>query len=202
MADFHRVNVNDDNFIRAPARLLIAGITVAMPTKISDVIDLTVYNAQSGWTDLGGTKTGVTWTINSTDESFDVDQIVGDLKVRPNSWECSIGTQLAEVTLETLQVAWEGSDITTDAATEPDEREMGFGNPTRFTERRLAVLAQKDNDKIRAVFFRKVVRASQESSLAFNKTGEQQSVPVRFRGLPDLSITDVKKRFFIIRDQV
>lgn len=200
--DFQRAFHNDENFIRGAARLLVAAVTQTFPTSIANIVDLTLFNAQAGWSDLGATKTGVTWTVNSTDESFDIDQVTADLFVRPNSWECSIGTQLAQVTLETLQIAWEGGTVTTDTAPTPDEKVMGFGNPTAFTERRLAVLYQRPNGKIRATIFRRVVRASQESSLTYNKTGEQQSVPVRFRGLPDLSISDVYSRFFVVRDQI
>jgi hypothetical protein len=41
----------------------------------------------------------------------------------------------------------------------------------------------------------------QESSVTHAKTGEQISVPVRWRVLADTTITDPQKQFFIIRDQ-
>lgn len=206
--DFHRTFVDDRSFIRGAARLLIAPYTLTKPTKIADVIRLSssssfaLYDAASGWTDLGATKTGIQITINNAEESFDVDQILGDISSAPTNWECSVGTQLAEMTPERLQVAWEGSDITTDLAPTPDEVEIGFGSPTSYTQRRLAVLFQRPNGQIRAYLFHKVQRTPQESSVTHAKTGEQISVPVRFKVLSDTSAsTDPKKRFFIIRDQ-
>lgn len=210
MADFHRTFVNDESFVRGAARVLIADDDATFPAKISDVIELAAspmtgeqYDAKTDWTDLGATKTGVQITVNNAEETFDIDQVVGDIDSLPTSWEVSVGTQLAEMTVERLQVAWEGSDITTDATTTPPEKEIGFGQPAGYTRRRLAVLFQRSsNGGIRGYFFRKVQRMPQESSVTHNKTGEQISVPVRWRALPDTAITDTKKRFFIIRDQV
>lgn len=160
------------------------------------------YDALGGWQDLGATKTGIQITINNSEETFDIDQVLGDIESAPNAWECSVGTQLAEMTLERLQVAWEGSAISLDAtpSTGP-EKEIGFGQPTSYTRRRLAVLYQRSNGLIRAYIFRKVQRMPQESSVTHQKTGEQISIPVRWKSLADTSVSDVKKRFFIIRDQ-
>jgi hypothetical protein len=206
--DFHRTFVNDRSFIRGAARLLIAPYTQTKPTKISDVIRLSsssafaLYDAASGWTDLGATKTGIQITINNAEESFDVDQILGDISSAPTNWECSVGTQLAEMTPERLQVAWEGSAISVDTGTTPNEQEIGFGSPTAYTQRRLAVLFQRPNGLIRAYLFHKVQRTPQESSVTHAKTGEQISVPVRFKVLSDTTAsTDPQKRFFIMRDQ-
>lgn len=200
-ADFHRTFVNDDSFIRGAARLMWAGTTITFPTKIGDVINLSTFDAMSGWNDLGATKTGIQLTINNTEESFDVDQITGELRSEPTGWECSVGTQLAEMTLQRLQLAWEGSAITTQNVDGTVEDVVGFGQPTSYTQRILAVMFQRPNGKIRGYFFRKVQRTPQESSVTHSKTGEQISIPVRFRALPDLSQTDIKKRFFMIHDQ-
>lgn len=210
MTDFHRTFVDDRSFIRGAARLLIAPISQARPTEIADVIALAaevgppaleVYDARAGWSDLGATKTGIQITINNAEETFDIDQVMGDIASQPTNWECSVGTQLAEMTPERLQVAWEGSAITLDATATPNEQEIGFGQPTAYTQRRLAVLFQRPNGQIRAYLFHKVQRQPQESSVTHAKTGEQISIPVRFRVLADSTVSDVQKRFFIIRDQ-
>lgn len=201
-ADFQRVSVDDDNFIRGAARIMWAGITVPFPTDITSIIDTTVYDAQTGWNDLGATKSGIAINLNNSEETFDIDQILGEIDSRPTDWTSSVSTQLAQMTLETLQLAWEGSDIAT--VTEPGgatERQIGFGQPSTYTPRRLAVLFQKQNGKIRAYVFRKVQRAPQESSIQHAKTGEQQSVPVTFAAYADTSISDPKKRYFMIFDQ-
>ncbi len=160
-----------------------------------------LYDAQAGWVDLGATKTGIQITVNNAEETFDVDQILGDIASQPTNWECSVGTQLAEFTLERMQHAWEGSAISTDATPTAPEQEMGVGNPTSYTKRRLAVLFQRPNGKIRAYLFHQVQRQPQESSITHAKTGEQISIPVRFRVLAETAILDPYKRFFIIRDQ-
>lgn len=210
MSNFHRTFVNDRSFIRGAARLLIAPIAQARPVQISDVIALAssvgppavaLYDAQTGWTDLGATKTGIQITINNAEETFDVDQVLGDISSQPTSWECSVGTQLAEMTPERLQVAWEGSAITVDSVPTEPEQEIGFGSPAAYTQRRLAVLFQRPDGKIRAYLFHKVQRMPQESSVTHAKTGEQISIPARWRVLADTTITDPQKQFFIIRDQ-
>ena len=187
---------------------MIAPIALARPQKIGDVIAMAsasgvaLYDAASGWTDLGATKTGIQITINNAEETFDVDQILGDISSQPTNWECSVGTQLAEMTPERMSLAWEGSTITVDAAPPTGaEEEFGVGQPASYTQRRLAVLFQRPDGKIRAYLFHKVQRQPQESSVTHAKTGEQISIPIRFRVIADASLTDVRKRFFIVRDQ-
>jgi len=207
MSDFYPTDLDNHwAFVRGPARLLAAASDQAYPSSIGDVIvtasGVTQYNAQSGWTDLGATKTGVQISVNHAEETFDVDQILGDIESQPTSWECSVQTALAENTLEHFQVAWEGSDIATNTSPTPDERTMGYGQPTRYTRRRLAVLYKSDEDLIRAFVFNRVQLQPVESAITFNKTGEQLSIPVQFKALADTGVTDVKKRFFTIFEQV
>jgi hypothetical protein len=197
MTDFHRTAINDDNFIRGAARLLWAGTTISFPSSIADLVNLSTYDAAANWHDLGATKTGITITVNNTEETFDVDQIYGDLDSRPTGWECTCSTALAEMTLKHLALAWEGSA----PAVVGSETQMGVGNPLVYTRRRLAVLFQKENGNIRAYIFRKVQRTPQESAVVHAKTGEQQTVPVRFRALADTSVADQLARYFMIYDQ-
>lgn len=198
MADFFRTGITDDNFIRGAARLLVAGTTIAFPTGVSDVINLSTFDAQTGWVDVGATKTGITITHNNTEETFDVDQILGDIDSRPVSYEQTVATALAEVTLENLQLAWEGGGISTSGGF----RTMGVGEPAVYTRKRLAIIFQKANGKLRMHAFRKVQKSAQESAIPYNKTGEQQSIPVTFRALADTSISDVNTRTQVIFDQV
>lgn len=202
MPDFHRVSINDESFIRGAARILWAGSTVAFPTSISSVINMSLYDSTTGWNDLGATKTGIQISVNNTEESFDVDQIYGNIDTLPTSWDVSVQTALAEMTLDRLQFAWEGDPVTTQTVTSGNEKQTFVGSPLDYTERRLAVLFQRPSGKIRGFFFRKVNRSPQESTVTFNKTGEQISVPVRFTCLPDLSISEPKQRYFMIRDQI
>lgn len=206
MADFHRTNVNNYSFIRGAARILWAGTTISFPSTLGAVINLSTFDALTGWNDLGATKTGIQITMNNTEESFDVDQIYADLDSQPTSWDCAVATSLAEVTPENLQIAWEGSAVTSATEDGLTVKTVGFGQPTFYTRRRLAVLFQRPflaagALKVRGYLFRYVQRSPQESTIAHNKTGEQQSVPVRFRAFADLSVADVYSRFFVIKDQ-
>ena len=198
---FLPTSINDDNFIRGAARLLWAGTTIAFPTKIADIINASLYTANANWNDLGATKTGITVTVNNTEETFDVDQVFGIIDSRPTGWECTVGTSLAEMTLTHLQFAWEGSAISSVAGGLTGENQVGVGNPTTYTRRQLAVLFQKENGNIRAYCFRKVQRMPQASAILYSKTGEQQTLPVLFQCLADTSISDVQQRFFMVFDQ-
>jgi hypothetical protein len=196
MGDFHRTDLSDPwAFVRGPARLLIQPLDSTFPDALNDILVLasggTQYDTVGDWEDLGATKTGVTISTNNAEETFDVDQVLGDIASAPVNWEASVSTALAEPTLEHIQLAWEGSDISTNASS---ERVMGYGQPTSYTKRQLAVLYKGDNDKIRAHVFRKVQLQPVESS-------EQISIPVQFKALADDTVEDVKSRFFIIIEQ-
>lgn len=197
MVEFFVTNINDNTFIRGAGRLMWAGTTIAFPTTISDIINLSTYVAQTGWFDLGATKTGITITHNNTEEEFDVDQILTAIDTRPVSYEQAVTTALAEVSLQRMQVAWQAGPI----ALTGSEESMGVGEPTVYIKRRLAVLFKKADDKLRAHVFRIVSKSPQESSLAYNKTGEQQTIPVRFRALADTSIADQFTRTQVIFNQ-
>lgn len=207
MGAFLRTDLDDPwSFVRGAARLLIAEEDQPFPTELSDLIVLssgvTQFNAQTGWEDVGATLGGINISINHSEESFGVDQVLADIESVPVSWECSVATALAENTLEHLQLAWEGSAISTDNALTPEERTMGYGQPTAYTRRRLAVLYKNSDDLIRAFCFRRVQLQPVESSIGFNKTGDQISIPVQFKALADTSIDDVKSRFFTVIEQV
>ncbi len=209
MADFHIVAsdlASEWAFVRGPARLLAADIDQAFPDEINDVIKLasggTQYDAQTGWVDLGATKGGVTISTNHTEEQFDVDQILAIIDSAPTNWEASVSTALAENTLEHFQVAWEASDIDPYTATGGgDERSMGYGQPVVYTRRRLAVLYKGAGDLVRAYVFRRVQLQPVESAISFNKTGDQQTIPVQFSALADTSVADPKSRLFTIFEQ-
>lgn len=207
---FLKAAVTDDNFIRGSARVLWAASSQAFPTKISDVIVLTAggtqYDPQSGWNDLGATKTGIQISRNNAEETYEVDQIVGEIASAPTEWTMQVQTALAEVSPDNIILAWQGGTKTTDTDTDapgtPAQSHSPLGLPDTYVRRRLVVLHKRSNDKIRMWAFRKVQKAPQESSLSHQKQGEQQSVPVLFRCLADTSVNDPLARFGEIIDQV
>jgi hypothetical protein len=198
MTDFFRTAINPDTFIRGAARLMWAGITVAFPTTIGDIVNLSTYDAMTNWFDLGATKGGVAISRNSTEETFDVDQILANIDTRPVTWDQTIATAMAESSLDRIQVAWEAGTKTTSGG----EETIGVGDPTIYKQRRLAVLLRKDDGKLRAHVFRKVVRNATDSTITLNKTGDQITFPITFTALADTSITDVDTRTQVIFNQV
>lgn len=194
------------NFVRGAGRLMWAGTTIAFPTQLSQIVDLTVFNPAAGWNDFGATKTGIQVSLNNTEEAFDVDQILTDLITAPVSWEMNIATSLAEPNLSNFQLSWEAGDSATTstsaAAGRPlSETNIGMGAALFYTQRRLAVLFQRPDGRLRGFAFRKVQRSPQQSQVTYNKTGEQQSIPVQFKCLPDTSIVDPKARFGVLFEQ-
>jgi hypothetical protein len=216
MGSFHRTAINSEGFIRGAARLLIADTETAFPNKISDVITLASganqYDPASGWTDLGATKTGITITRNNTEETFDVDQIATDIGSQPVAWEMSVATALAQATLDKIDLVWEGGGVTAETSDGVPIKRLPLGAPESYAQRRLAVLFKRPaiklssgavtEGKIRAYVFRKVQRSPQESSFAHQRTGDQATLPIRWRCLADDSVADINARFGEIFDQV
>jgi len=204
MADFYKTGLTDDwATVKGAARLLVADVDTAFPSAIADIIVTasggSQYDAQAGWEELGATKGGVTLSTNHTEETLSVDQIFGDIYSAPTAWEASVQTALAEMTLEHLQIAWEGSDITVNGDA---ERVFGFGQPDEYTQRRLAILFKNARtDKIRATVVRIAQLQPVESSIVYNREGDQMTIPVQFKALADTSIDDVRSRYFVTYEQ-
>ncbi len=174
-----------------------AAVTVTEPGASS----LSLYDACDGWSDLGATKTGIQVTINNTEDQFTIDQQLGPIGSAPSGWTCGVSTAVAEITPERLQTIWEGSEITINSSPTIPEKNIGFGAPNSYIQRRIAVLFQRPSGLIRGFFFRIAQRSPQESSLNFASTGDQQSVPASFNILADNTITDPYQQFFMIYDQ-
>lgn len=194
-------------FVQGAGRILIAPADTAFPAGLEDILVLTAgatqYDIVAPYEEVGFTKTGINITRNNSEETFDVDQVRSAIKRRPGDWEMSIGTQLAEASLETFQTAWELGAITAVTKTDPqlNERHLGLSAPTTYAEKQVVVLFQFDSGLIRAWVFRRCVRAAQESGLTLQKTGEQVSLPTRWNALAD-SEQPVSSQFGAIIEQV
>lgn len=202
MPDFYPTSMNDEAFVRGPGRMMYASMSTAFPTQISDVINLSTFAAQAGWNDMGATKGGVQISFNNGEEAFDVDQILAEIASLPTNSEMYVQTQIGQATLDWLSFAWEGDAVTINAAPTVPEKNTGFGPFESYTQRRLAIGFRRGaSGKIRLHVARKAQRAPQESTITYNKTGEQQSIPVRWRILPDTSVSNVRSRFMTTFDQ-
>lgn len=205
------------SFVQGAGRVLYAPGDTAWPDDLSGIINLatgaTQYDLVLPWTEIGFTKTGINITRNNAEEDFDVDQVTGSIRRRPTNWEMSVGTQLAEATLETFQLAWELGPIAAVTPGSPQlaERHVGLSAPTGYTARLIAVLFQFPPEPsgaapataslIRAWVFRRCYKAAQESGLTLQKTGEQVSLPVRWNAQADSS-APVDSQFGEIFEQV
>lgn len=197
--------VDQTKLVKGAGRLMYATSAQAKPAKIGDVINTSTYAAQSGWNDLGATREGIQITVNNTESGFDVDQVAGLLLTTPENWECFVTTNLAEITLEKLVIAWEGASVTVDSAVTPSEKQTGFAGATSYTERRLAVLFKKPASSapqaLVGYFFWRAVRAPQEGVLNFQKGGDAMVIPVRWNILADSTQADPLTAFFMVREQ-
>lgn len=211
MADFFRGDTT--KLVRGAARILIAPKSAPKPTKISDVIVLTAgttqYDVVTPWSDLGYTREGIQITVNNEEQAFDVDQVLGEIGAAPISWTCNVVTNLAQVTLPNLIIAWEGAALTVDTVPTPHEQETGFAGAAYYTERRGAVLFQGPSPDqgvtpglITGYFFHRLVRSPQEGTLNFQKSGDAQVIAVNFKALADSTETDPLKQFFRVRAQI
>src|SRR4051812_983716 len=135
-------------FVQGAGRILYAPVGSAMPDSIADIVVVapgaTQYDLVTPFAEIGFTKTGINITRNNAEEDFDVDQVSGSIRRRPTNWEMSVGTQLAEATLETFQLAWELGPITVNTPSAGDlaERRVGLSAPTSYAERMIVVLFQ------------------------------------------------------------
>lgn len=202
MPDFYPTAMTDEAFVRGPGRLLYASMSTPFPTQIGDVVNVSTFAAQPGWNDVGATKGGIQISFNNGEEGFDVDQILSEIFSLPTNSEMYVQTQIGQATLDWLAFAWEGDAVTVNAAPATPEKQTGFGPFDAYTQRRMAVgFRRATTGKIRLHAFRKVQRSPQESSITYNKTGEQQSIPARWRVLPDTSVASVRSRYMTTFDQ-
>lgn len=205
MGAFFRID--ETQLVRGAGRLMVADSTETEATEINDVFDTTTFDAQGTWEDLGATRQGITIAVNNTETAFDVDQVLGEIGTAPDTWTCTVATQLAEMTLEHLQLVWEGSDIDINLTPSPNERKTGFAGATSYTERRLAIGFKKrlqgtTTDVYMLFYFHRAVRSPQEVSIAFNKGGDAMTIPATFKILADSSQGDPRDGFGFIFEQV
>jgi len=110
MADIF--NVNSENFVGGPGRLVVAPLSVEAPVRISDVMDTAApYNLKTEWSDLGATTEGISISRGFETEDFEVDQKMGAADTEVTSYSHSLSTSLAENTLKNRQLALVGGEI-------------------------------------------------------------------------------------------
>lgn len=105
-------NVNSENFVGGPGRLVVADLSVSAPTRISDVMDPAApFDLKEGWRDLGATSEGISISRGFETEDFEVDQVMGPADTEVTNYSHSLTTSLAENTLVNRQLALVGGEI-------------------------------------------------------------------------------------------
>jgi hypothetical protein len=177
-------------------------------TPVASVAETTpgvgLYDPLGSWFVLGGTKNGVVPTMNNTEEEFTIDQQQVAIGVLPNEWTWSFTTSLVEVTPENLAFTWDMGPVTLNTLPAVPEKQVGFGAPTGYTVRRIAIVHRRPSTQgglLRAHFFRKMIRQAAESTLSYAATGDQQSVALQMRGLVDDNISDPYQNVGYLLDQ-
>ena len=193
-----------NNVFGGGARLAYADTGTSKPTVLSDILNTTTGVLASGWNDLGATDGGMRIRRGFDKETWEVDQILASIDEFITSWNMALETNLAEVSVENMQVAWECGAITTDAGESPSEKTMGIGDPETLTERMFVLIADKRKVSsvgyIRAYVFWKGQLDGSDSEHAFTK-GQKSLVPIIIKLLADTSETEAR-RFGIQLDQV
>lgn len=162
------------------------------------------FDPLGSWFDLGGTKNGVSPTMNNTEEEFTIDQQKVAIGVLPNEWTWSFTTSLVEVTPENLALAWDMGPVTLNTAPAVPEKKIGFGAPDGYTVRRFAIIHRRPTTQgslLRAHFFRKMIRQAAESTLTYQTTGDQQTVALQMRALVDDNVSDPYQSVGYLLDQ-
>lgn len=195
---------NINNIFGGGARFVYADAGTAKPTQLSDLLTTSTGALVSGWNDFGATDGGARMRKGFEKETWEVDQVLGVIDEFITQWTMMLETNLAESSLENLQIAWEEGSITINSTPDPDERSMGMGDPESLTERMFALIVDKRRVSsvgyIRAYIFWRGQIDGSESEHAFVK-GQKTLVPIVIKVLADTTET-TDRRFGLILDQV
>lgn len=182
-------NVTTDNIIVGPGNLYVADVGTALPTWGSATGGTGAnydFDEDANWTTLGATMEGVEVGYQPDYGEVEVDQLKDAARLFHQGLTVTMGTQLAEATLENLLVAWglDASCLTVNGETFTLDVDIPSDRPV---ERKLAVvgsapLSAADGDKERIYIAHRTI--SIEGSTHSLRRTEATTFPVTFRLLP------------------
>lgn len=149
---------------RGENRIVIGDDTTTWPTKLEDIIDLTTFLLETGWTDLGVTNPdGVSIErTQDVDEGIEIDQ--RDYMLRRGKVSnigYTIGYSLMYSDNATLKKVWNSPTLTAIAASvgvNVAQTELELGSPDSLVRYPIAILQQDDKSgKLRAFVFRQAM---------------------------------------------
>ena len=175
MASLFDSVVAESKIYKGASRVVIAPATAdggpSFPSKIEDVIDLSMFVVASRWTDLGATTRDgvkVTRTVEM-EEGVDTDRLAASiLKGYPKKWEGQASFTWLHTDVDSLKIAFEADEPSAVEGSEGDQKELKFGSPTSLTERQFCVIQKHSRtNKYRMIALRRVIKSAEEIELAF-----------------------------------
>jgi hypothetical protein len=135
-----------DNLLGGAVRVLYAPTSVAIPTGINDVIDMTTpYAPKTGWVDFGATKEGFTYTRGFSTSGFEIQQVPGAILEDITDLNRVIQVSVAEFR-DTIIAMFEQGTVATDvaAATGVGAQDIvRFGAFNSVTQYRIAWISRR-----------------------------------------------------------
>lgn len=196
------------NVMGGVGRIVYAPTTTSYPSSISDVLsDPENGTLASGWTDMGATDGGFTFTPSADKEDWEVDQVNTPIDQFITRWNFAVEFTLAELSLENMQMLWQGATITTNSTPTPDERTAKFGAVTEMTKRILVYIHDKKassvsgEGRLRMFVFRRAAYDGSDTAHAFQK-GQKALLPARFQLFADTDITAANEQVWYVIDQI
>jgi hypothetical protein len=179
--------------LRGPAKILIAGSGVPMPTRIENVIDPSTGAPAASWTSLGLTRGGIN-VVKNIDMAIrdDVDQIIGAYDQDITDRNYQITTQIAEV-LNTNQMAiamaLDASPSVVIGSGATQLMRLLDDGRNQTPEYRVAVVFPKAAaGKVLAFVFRRGAISGGEKTFRFDKN-DPASPGLEFRMFPEIATT-------------
>lgn len=186
-------SINLLNTLRGPAKILLGGSGLPMPTAIEQVINPSSGAPAASWTALGLTRGGIN-VVKNLDIAVrdDVDQILGayDQDVTDRSYQ--VTTQLAEVLLGTqlsIAMAMDPNPTLLVGSGATQIMRMLDDGSNKTPEYRVAVVFPKAAPgKVLAFVFRRGAISGGEKTFRFDKN-DPASPGLEFRAFPEIATT-------------
>lgn len=155
-----------------------------MPVTVANVIigPCTAFKVDN--VDVGATASGVQVQVQDKYQDVEVDQIPGVVAKGLTQRTMTVKTQLAEATLENLQVVWNlGGTITTDGTT--GAKTLGIGVDRKGIEHALTFIGPGPNGTLRTFT---VHRAVSVAAASYDMAKDKPAfLEVTFECMPDLA---------------
>lgn len=186
-------SINLLNTLRGPAKILVGGSGLPMPTVIEQVINPSTGAPAPSWTALGLTRGGINVSKNlDIAVRDDVDQILGAYDQDVTDRNYTITTQLAEVLASSDQIAvalaMDAATLLSGSGATQIMRMLDDGT-NKTPENRVAVVYPKAAaGKVLAFVFRRAAISGGEKVFRFDKN-DPASPPLEWRAFPEIATT-------------